>query len=222
MTTPVVIALIAAGLVAVGDWIAVARDDRPFERIAKPAVMVCLLGAVLLAGPGSSPLLWLLVVALAASLAGDWLLLPPVRFTGGLAAFLVAHLAYLALFLLGDVQAGPAAVGVVAAVALLSTAGRPILAGARRAGSGGPVVAYFVAISLMAIAATATGSPLATAGGWLFVASDTLLGRDRFAAPPAGSRRAATRRRLAVIVTYHAAQVLLTVAVLGSSLSSTA
>ena len=84
---------------------------------------------------------------------------------------------------------------------------------------GGPVVAYFGAICLMAIAATASGSSLAAAGAWLFVASDTVLGWDRFAAPPAASRAAAARRRVAVIVTYHAAQVLLTVAVLGSSLS---
>lgn len=218
MSGPVLAALVAAGLVAVADWIAVARDHRSVERIAKPAVIVCLLAGVVLAGPGTTASRWLLA-ALAASLAGDWLLLPPVRFTGGLVAFLVAHLAYLALFLLGDLEAGPAALGVGAVGVLLATAGRPILAGAMRGGIGGPVIAYFAAICLMAIAATATGSPLATAGAWLFVASDTLLGWDRFAVPPATSPAARARRRVAVIVTYHAAQVVLTIAVLGSSLS---
>ena len=139
MSGPVLAALVAAGLVAVADWIAVARDQRSVERIAKPVVIVCLLAAVALAGLGASASRWLLVAALVASLAGDWFLLPPVRFTAGLAAFLVAHLAYLALFLLGDLQDGWAVLGVAAAVVLLATAGRPILAGARNAGMGGAV-----------------------------------------------------------------------------------
>ena len=216
MTGPVVAALIAAGFVAAADWIAVAREDRLFEGIAKPGVIFCLFVAVLLAGPGVSPVRWLLIVALASSLAGDWLLLPPGQFVAGLVAFLVAHLAYLALFLLGNLQAGPAAIGVAGAVVLLVVAGRPILGGARRAGLGGPVLAYFGAILAMAIAATAGGSVLATAGAWLFVASDTLLGWDRFAAPLAVSPEAAARRRIGIIVPYHLAQVLLTVAVVAS------
>lgn len=219
MTAPVVGALIAAGFVAVADWIAVAREDRMFEGIAKPGVIFCLFVAVLLAGPGVSPVRWLLIVALAASLAGDWLLLPPGQFVAGLAAFLVAHLAYLGLFLLGDLDPARAALGLAAAVVLLATAGRPIVAGARLAGLGGPVIAYLAVICTMAIAATASGSLIAAAGAWLFVASDTLLGWDRLAAPPAVSPGAAARRRVAVIVLYHIAQVLLTVAVLGSPAS---
>jgi len=204
-------ALIAAAFVAAADWVAVAREDRAFERLAKPGVIVCLFAAVVLAGPGDSAVRWLLVVALAASLAGDWLLLPPGQFIAGLVAFLVAHLAYLAIFLLDDVRAEPALVGVAALLVFVVVAGRRIVDGAWKAGLGGPVVAYFGVIAAMAVTATATGSILAAAGAWLFVASDTLLGWDRFVAPPA----AAARRRLGVIATYHAAQVLLTVAVLG-------
>jgi uncharacterized membrane protein YhhN len=215
---PVVAALVVAALVAIADWIAVARDDRRIERIAKPGALGLLIGAVLLADPGSAPARWLLVAALAASLAGDWLLLPPVstgRFTAGLAAFLTAHVAYLAIFLLGDLRAGPAAFGAAAAGVLLVTAGRAILAGARRAGLGGPVVVYFGAICAMAIAATGSGSVLATAGAWLFVASDTALGWDRFVARPAATAAHAARRRITVIITYHAAQVLLVLAIVG-------
>lgn len=214
MSGPVVAALLVAGLIAALDWIAVARGDERAERIAKPAALAALIVAAAIAGAASSPTGLLLLAALAASLAGDWLLLPPVRFTAGLVAFLAAHVAYLALFLLGDLQVGSAALGVAATSILLATAGRPILAGAARAGMGGPVIAYFAAICLMAIAATASGSPLAAAGAWLFVVSDAALGWDRFAAPPAVTRDAAARRRLAVIVTYHAAQMLLTIAVL--------
>lgn len=212
-------ALVVAALVALVDWVAVARDDRRAERIVKPAVIVCLIAATFLASPGVSPVRWLLVVALAASLAGDWLLLTPARFIAGLVAFLIAQLAYLALFLVGNLDAGLALVGVGAAVALLATIGRSILAGARTAGMSGPVTIYLGAICLMAIAATASGSFLATAGAWLFVVSDAGLGWDRFAAPPTVTRAAAARRRLGVIVTYHAAQVMLTLAVLGPSVS---
>ena len=219
MSLPGAIALVAACLAAVIDWLAVARADLRTERIAKPAVIVALIAAVVLAGPGVFPVRALLVMALAASLAGDLLLLPPGRFTAGLAAFLVAHLAYLALFLLGPLDAGAALVGVGVSAVVLLSAGRPILAGASRAGMGGPVTVYFGAICLMAIAATASVSPGATVGAWLFILSDALLGWDRFAAPPAGSAAAAARRRVAVMVTYHAAQILLTVAVLGSSVS---
>ncbi|HSO30014.1 MAG TPA: lysoplasmalogenase [Candidatus Sulfomarinibacteraceae bacterium] len=219
MSGPVQAVLVAASVAAVVDWLAVARDEPRIERLAKPAVIVALIGAVLLSDPSASPARLLLVAALAASLVGDWLLLPPVRFVGGLVAFLVAHLAYLAIFLLGDLDAGLAFIGAGASVALLVTLGRAILAGAARGGMGGPVVAYFGAICLMAIAATATGSPAATAGAWLFVASDSMLGWDRFAAPPPVTRGAASRRRLVVIVTYHAAQILLTVGILGSFVS---
>ncbi|MCI0585111.1 MAG: lysoplasmalogenase [Chloroflexi bacterium] len=216
MTAAVIAAVIAAGFVAVADWIAVAREDRVFEGIAKPAVILCLFVAVVLAGPDVSPVRWFLVAALAASLAGDWLLLPPGQFVAGLVAFLVAHIAYLGLFLLGDLDPALAAAGLAGAVVLAAVVGQMIVRGAAEAELGGPVVAYLGAICAMAIAATASGSLLAAAGAWLFVASDTVLGWDRFAAPPAASPEAATRRRLAVIVPYHVGQVLLTVAVLGS------
>ncbi|MEW5990005.1 MAG: lysoplasmalogenase [Chloroflexota bacterium] len=216
MTASVVAAIIAAGFIAAADWIAVANEDRTFEGIAKPGVIFCLFVAVLLAGPGVSPVRWLLIVALAASLAGDWLLLPPGQFVAGLVAFLVAHLAYLALFLLGDLHAVPAAVGLVGAMALVAVVGRPILAGARQAGLGRPVLAYFGAILAMAVAATASGSIAAAAGAWLFVVSDSILGWDRLAAPSPASSGAATRRRIAIIVSYHAAQIMLVIAVIAS------
>src|SRR3972149_4132820 len=89
---------------------------------------------------------------------------------------------------------GGALVGVGVSAVVLVSAGRPILAGARRAGMGGPVAVYFGAICLMAIAATASVSPGATAGAWLFILSGALLGWDGFAAPPAGRGAAAAQR----------------------------
>ncbi len=202
------------GIFAVIDWIAVARSDDRLERIAKPAVIAPLIVAVLLSDPEASTRSFILALALGASVTGDLLLLPPARFVHGLGAFFVAHLAYLVVFLLGPLRFEPGVIAVVAAVAVGLVAGRPILAGASRAGLRRPVAGYFVAILLMAIAATASGSPVAAGGAWLFVASDAILGWDRFVARPAATPRASVVGRLAVIVPYHAAQLLLAAALL--------
>jgi uncharacterized membrane protein YhhN len=207
--------LVAAGLLAVVDWVAVARAAAGLERLAKPAVVAALVATVLLNGPGAEPRTWLLVGALLASLAGDVLLLPPGRFTAGLAAFLVAHLAYLGIFLFDVGWLPGAAFGAAGTLVLLATAGRMILAGAAASGAAIPVAAYLVAISAMAIAASASGSAIAALGAWLFVASDTLLGWDRFAGPAPATPAAAARRRVAIMVSYHTAQIALTVAILG-------
>jgi alkenylglycerophosphocholine/alkenylglycerophosphoethanolamine hydrolase len=206
-----------ASIFAVLDWVAVYRGDARLERRAKPAVMGVLIAAVLISDPNASSRSLLLATALATSLAGDWLLLPPVRFVNGLIAFFFAHLAYLGAFLVGPLHLELALVGAVGAVAVLLLAGRAILAGATRAGMRRPVAGYLGAICLMAIAATASGSPAAIAGAWLFVTSDAILGWDRFVAPSPETPRATLTRRLAVIVTYHCAQLLLTAALLAAA-----
>ena len=181
------------------------------ERVAKPLVPALLAVAVLAWPEGSLPVPgvrpWL-VAALAASLAGDVLLLPPGRLIGGLVAFLVAHLAYLVAFAQLPGSAAWLAVGLVAAVGVAATVGRALLLAARSAGLAAPVAAYLVVICAMAVAATRTGELAAIVGAWLFVTSDTLLGWGTF-------RGAESRgQRVAVIVTYHLAQLLLVAALL--------
>jgi len=214
LTQAATAALVAAGLAALADWTAILRCAATVERLTKPAVILLLVLAVVAEGPGDSPRRWLLIGALSASLAGDWLLLPPTRFTAGLAAFLLAHLAYLAVFLSGPLDPAWALGGGVVAAATLLGLGRPILAGATRAGMQAPVGAYLVAICAMAVAATASGSLLAAAGGWLFVASDAMLGWGRFVAPAPGSEVDAARTRVVVMSTYHLAQAALVIAIL--------
>jgi uncharacterized membrane protein YhhN len=71
-----------------------------------------------------------------------------------------------------------------------------------------PVTAYGIAILAMGVSAlTVPGWPI-VAGGLSFMASDAMLGVERFLA----IRDAATRRalRYAVWVTYYAAQALIT------------
>jgi uncharacterized membrane protein YhhN len=63
----------------------------------------------------------------------------------------------------------------------------------------GPVLAYLVVISAMAMTAWATREPWLIVAAMLFFASDAVLAWDRFVT----SRRAAP---LVVMVTYHSAQ----------------
>jgi uncharacterized membrane protein YhhN len=182
------------------------------ERVAKPLVPLLLALAVLAwpTGPGPTGVRAWVVLALAASLVGDVLLLPPGRLVAGLVAFLVAHLAYLVAFALQPGEVAWLVAGVVVALAVAATIGRALVLAARRAGMAVPVAAYLVVILAMAIAATRTGEPAAIAGAWLFVTSDALLGWGTFRG--GGERRPG---RVAVIVTYHLAQLLLVVALVG-------
>jgi uncharacterized membrane protein YhhN len=207
-----IIGLAAAVALAVVDSIAVALDRRPVERIAKPAVIVALALVPISADP-LDPLTRLLVlVALGASLVGDVLLLPPGRLMGGLAAFLVAQLAYAAAFLVGPRETAWLLVGVVVAAGFLVGVGRPIVRGAARVGLALPVMVYLGAILAMGVLATGSASPLAAAGAWAFVTSDALLGWGIFASRPGSGADDDRWRRVAVAATYHAAQAMLVLA----------
>ena len=226
--------VVLAALAAVLDWAAVWSGSpraRAVERLAKPATLLALLAAAVVAPldhtDWSGVVRPMLLAALAASLAGDIFLLPGGRFTAGLVSFLLGHVAYLAAFLLVPGSMPWLGVGIGAAVVLVLTVGRLLVRAARRSGMGAPVAAYLVAICAMAVAATHTGIPLAVVGAWLFVASDSMLGWGRFALAPAASgtgtgsgtgnaqERPDRRLSLAVITTYHAGQLLLVLALVG-------
>lgn len=210
MTAPALAFLGLALAAAVLDWRAVATERRRLERLAKPATLVALIGLAATLEPATPAARPWFLAALAASLAGDVLLLPPGRFVAGLAVFLAAHLAYLGGFLTHPVSLAGMATGLAWALVLAVVIGRRIVRGAgERAGLAAPVVAYLGAILAMAVVATGSGT-LAAAGAWLFVASDAALGWDRFVATPAVGPAAAARRRLASIVPYHVGQLLLT------------
>jgi uncharacterized membrane protein YhhN len=212
--------LFLSALAAGTNWAAVWRGGRvglALERVTKPVVMLALILAAITwpAEPGSEAAAvrpWL-VAGLAASLAGDILLLPPGRFVAGLVAFLLGHVAYLVAFLLLPGSVPWLVAGVVAAAVLIATIGRVLVRAAVHIGLGVPVALYLVAICAMAVAATRTGDPAAILGAWLFVASDTLLGWGRLRSPQPGMRRGGGRKLgVAVMVTYHLAQGLLVVA----------
>ncbi len=185
------------------------------HRVFKPLVMVSAMFFV--AGHAyptcsgarfGSPFKRWLLTALACSLAGDVALMFPGYFVPGLVAFLLAHLAYIALLKQGQAwfPSRPAlltTLGIgVAMYAVLWVGGLP-------AGLRGPVAAYVAVIALMA--AQAIGRALALrdpSAGWLavgaccFMLSDTLLALNRFVVP-------LPLAPLWVLSTYYAAQLLI-------------
>lgn len=200
MTTAAWLWLAAAGVVAVADWVAVARGDKRLEYACKPLTMVALAGAAVALVPVSPAQRPWFVAALAFGCAGDvFLMLPRDRFVPGLAAFLVGHLCYVAGFVARGLPGGPwvllAVLVVPVAVAILrGVRSRPQL----RA----PVAVYMVVIVAMLASALASRVLLAAVGALLFVLSDALIGFQRFVRPRAWAP-------LAIIVTYHVGQGLL-------------
>jgi uncharacterized membrane protein YhhN len=206
VTAAAFVLLTIALAVAVADWIAAQKENRPLEYLCKPLTMVALIAVALAIDPHDSTVRTWFVVALAFSLVGDvFLMLPGDRFVPGLASFLLAHVAYAVGMVVDGVAAGPVVVGLVLVGAALAVIGTGLLRGLRATepALAGPVVAYMTVISAMVVCAVGTGRGLTIAGAALFYASDSLIGWGRFV-------RARPWGPLAVIVTYHLGQVLLT------------
>lgn len=129
-------------------------------------------------------------------------MLPQDLFVPGLASFLVGHIAFI-VGMLGERDDGFIPLG-IAGVAITLAASVPTFRAvhAEHRELEIPVFAYATVIAAMFLVATRTGNPWAIAGATSFVVSDSLLARNRFVRPiPHG--------HLAVMVTYHAALVLL-------------
>ncbi|MDD5467735.1 MAG: lysoplasmalogenase [Anaerolineales bacterium] len=207
--------LIIPFAVAVLDWIAVAKDWKRVEYLAKPLVMLFLLVWLWSVGGTHGWLAWF-TLGIAFSLIGDvFLMLPAAFFVAGLAAFLVAQLNYVVGFNPTLPPLHLASLILVVPVVLIAGRTERILARSLRAsGQKGlllPVRAYLVVISLMLLSAlltlirpewSAPAALLASLGGISFFVSDSLLAWRRFVAPlPIG--------RVGVMVTYHLAQLCL-------------
>lgn len=186
-------AIVFAGLEGLAVW----RDWRKLEWVVKPAVMVCLFGWLSLASGLQGASLWF-GLGILFSLAGDVALIPKDRFfLAGLAAFLLAQIAYL----IGFNTPLPAASTVWSlGIALVLGSGavrvmRPIAAGLRaksQAQLAGPVILYSVVITLMLLSALltlfrpewkSTPALLVSAGAFLFYLSDIVLAWNRFVSP---------------------------------------
>ncbi|MCU0521050.1 MAG: lysoplasmalogenase [Anaerolineae bacterium] len=226
---PIALPAFALGLglvLAVVDWIAVTRESRRLEYAAKPATLVAIIvGTWLLAlQTGGGWLAWWFVAALTFSLLGDILLMLPGDrwFPLGLGAFLVAQLCY--VLGLSPTLPPVGSLWLVIVIIALDLCVLPrIVCGARDRGSPelrAPVVVYGVVLSLTLFSGWATwfrpswstgARLLASAGVTLFFSSDLMLAWNRFVRP---SKVLA----VAVIVTYHLAQLALALVVGASAL----
>ncbi len=214
--------LLISACIAIVDWVAVARQNRTLEIVAKPATLLglCIWFASYPAAL-SSTIGLLFLLGLVFSLGGDiFLLFPEAHFLKGLIAFLLAHLLYIAAFnATGPVLTLPAillAVPIVIAAFLIL---RHLISSLKERGNEVmivPVSVYALVLSLTLWSASATlfrdnwsllAGTLAAAGGVLFFISDASIAWNRFVGPHWGGR-------LFEIVTYHLAQIGLSAGIL--------
>jgi uncharacterized membrane protein YhhN len=213
--------LALALLIAILDWIAVARSWKSLEYFAKPGVMLALLAWLWQVGGFQGQMLWF-AAGLLFSMAGDiFLMLPREQFIAGLVAFLLAHLCYLGGF--NPTLPPLNLLSLVLALIVAITAAqifRRVAGGLDTSGQSAlklPVLVYTIVISLMLLSALLTllrpewlpvPALLVSAGAMLFFLSDTFLAWNKFVTTlPNG--------KLRVIITYHMGQILI---VLGAAL----
>jgi uncharacterized membrane protein YhhN len=214
-------------LVALVDWVAVAKSWKKVEYIAKPAAMLILLGLLALVGGfGSLPLICF-SLGIFFSMAGDvFLMISYARFSErwflpGLAAFLLAHVSYIVGLNTPLPNVSPIWSLGLAIILALGAARilRRIIDGVRQKGLPRlvrPVSLYGMVITLMLLSALLTlnnpawktsAGGLVALGAILFYFSDILLAWNKFVNPIKNGR-------LANMILYHLGQAALVAGVL--------
>lgn len=208
--SPALACMLQAGALATASS---ALDLQHWHLIFKPLAMLCAMAAVALhmRGAGSRNESWLLLAALAASLAGDVFLMLRGLFIPGLIAFLLAHLLYIALFKQGRrwfAQRGALALVLLIAAAMYAFLWQGGLPAALRL----PVAAYVLVIALMAAQAWGRwhessraerpAALLVALGACSFMLSDSLLATNRFVQP-------LPLAQIGVLASYYLAQALI-------------
>jgi uncharacterized membrane protein YhhN len=206
--TATAVLLIVAGVVAIGDWIAVHLRLFHLEYLLKPATLAVLVAAAVVADLGDiKP--WV-VAALVLGLLGDVGLMlsdggtdPP--FLAGLGAFLLGHVCYVIAFVSAGLQGLATLAGLLVTGGIAGLALPAVLRGAARSAGtvfAGIVGGYAATLAAMTVLGVGTGIVATAIGAVSFLCSDTLIARDRFVGRvPHG--------KLLIIVTYHVAQALI-------------
>ncbi|WP_030571333.1 lysoplasmalogenase [Streptomyces aureocirculatus] len=196
----------AFAVVAIADLVALAAGSDAGHTLLKPLLMPLLAAYVTLRqGPR------LLTAALLLGWGGDTLLLADAdpAFLTGMASFAAGHVCYLTLFRRYGNSTRPRTAFVAAAYAGALVVTVTLLWPDLPPDMCVPVAGYSLLLTAMAFGATTLGRT-AAAGGALFLLSDTLIATDVADWPQA------PRPDFWVMLTYIAAQALLTRAVLTS------
>jgi uncharacterized membrane protein YhhN len=202
MKTATVVMLALAVVASVVDWVAVARQTKPWEYAAKPLATIGFLACAIIIDADDGPAQVVRVVALVACLLGDvFLMLPHNAFVPGLASFAVAQVLLAVSFVLQDPSIEGFVVGFVIAVPVAALLARRFIGALRRNDHRDlviPVVIYMIVISAMVVTAISGGMALGIAGAVFFLVSDSLIAEHRFV-------KARPWKSVAIMVTYHAA-----------------
>lgn len=203
--------LVLAGVAALVDWYAADRQLFRLEYLVKPLTLALLLAAAATGDLGDAKPY--VIVALALGLVGDVaIMLADPRganrmFFAGLVAFLLGHAAYVAGFVTVGVHLLPLLAGLLVAAGVGGLILPAVMARISGAGLTVAVGGYSLAVGAMATFAAGTQLLLVAIGGALFVVSDGVLARERFADP-------LPRSELTVAATYHLAQFLIVIGLL--------
>ncbi|NWG08382.1 MAG: lysoplasmalogenase [Chloroflexi bacterium] len=214
--------LFPAILFAALEALALTKNLPALERVAKPAVVICLF-IWLYVNTGLQGSTFWFGVGLLFSLAGDVLLMFSLdrMFLFGLGAFLLAHSSYIAGF---KDQYLSASGGLLLVVFVLTLSMvrliRRIISSIRAKGQNRlvvPVIVYSTALTIMLLGAMTTifdpawttgASFLVSAGAFLFFVSDIVLAWNKFVAPIRNGRRLN-------IALYHLGQIGLIAGIIG-------
>jgi uncharacterized membrane protein YhhN len=201
------LALGGAAILAPLNWWSRWAELRTLQLWTKPLVTILIIVAAFTLDGDHLAVRLLVIAGLVFSLVGDVaLMLPTDQFIIGLAAFFVAHLLYIAATLASpDVKVAGIFVAAAACNIVIWTVGRRILQAVRTE----PVAlqravgAYILVITTMLGVAIIAGPFWMAVGAAVFVASDAMLGWNRFVQP-------AHIFGPLVMATYHVGQVLIT------------
>ena len=213
--------IVFALMIAAFDWFAVNQERKTLEYIAKPIVIVTLITWLLVNDGYQGPTIFFLI-GLVLSLAGDiFLMLPDEKFIAGLVSFLFAHLAYTRGFSFSGFHFS---IGLLFVIILVGLVGivvlRQLLKGLtvhHQEKLRLPIIIYAIVISIMLI--TALSTVISPSPGWsfypaiivstgtiLFFFSDSTLAWNRFV-------NLLPHGKLMVIISYHIAQIAITLGV---------
>ncbi len=185
----ILLTAVAVAVVLAGEY----HGSVPAKAVAKPLASAGFIGVALAAGASGSDYGRAVLVALGLSWIGDVCLLSQQSrpFLLGLAAFLLAHVAYAVAFVVYSQEPiwslAALAVLTLPAIIVLRRLG-PHLPAAMRL----PVKAYVAVITVMVALAAGTipagGHPSVPIGAIAFYLSDLAVARDRFVAPGFANR----------------------------------